>query len=291
MVSDRRVEELPGKAGVLVEHGPLHLVVKAFSCGRLDNGLGSSSARHAFACLEQLAAEYRLLQYPHSQIHDVALGDIARTMLESVRRIGDEDLTPMAAVAGTIADSVVDWLIGHGAEKAIVDNGGDIAIRLSPANSGQSIRVGLRPSVTSSHISHRVLLRAGPSSWGVNTSGMGGRSFTRGVASAVTAFARLSTLADGAATAIANSCYIADPAIKQLPANSLDQGSDLGDTPVTVEVGIIEEAARKRIMEKGLQRATDLVLQGHIDGAILVVFDRFCLTPEFSERVGDLQDI
>ena len=290
-ISGTRVETLPDSGGVLVEHGPLRLVIKSYTRGDLNNQLSIESSQHAFLCLEELASEYRSLQVRHGQIASSPKGELALKMVESVITIGDADLTPMAAVAGTIADSVADWLMSHGADKAIVNNGGDIAIRISPKAEPESIRVGLRPDVGSAFISHRILTKAEQRCWGINTSGLGGRSLTRGIASAVTVFAATSSRADAAATAVANACFVNDSGIVQVPANSLDPNSDLGDLLVTAHVGALGDNAAGLALENGLKRASELVDKGHIDGAMLVVKGRFCLTSEFMDKVGYLEQV
>ena len=140
----------------------------------------------------------------------------------------------MAAVAGTIADAVADWLLEKGLTKVIVDNGGDVAIRLAQ---GETATVGVRPQVTSPLISHVIHLDSSRSTWGVTTSGMGGRSFTRGIASAVTVLAANASLADAAATAVANACFVEEKGIIQMPAENIDPNSDLAGISVTTEVG------------------------------------------------------
>ena len=124
---------------------------------------------------------------------------LAQRMIESVRAIGDMDLTPMAAVAGTIADGVADWLFARGPTKVVVDNGGDIAIRLA---AGETATVGIRPQINCSDISHIAYLDERRLSWGVTTSGRGGRSFTRGIASAVTVIAENASINIAAGTPI-----------------------------------------------------------------------------------------
>ena len=154
-------------------------------------------------------------------------------MITSVKTIGDSDLTPMAAVAGTIADAVADWLFERGLTRVIVDNGGDIAVRLA---AGESVTVGVRPRVNSGHISHVIKLDSSRSAWGVTTSGVGGRSLTQGIASAVTVLANNASVADAAATAVANACFVKDKGITQLPAEKVDPNSDLAGMHVTTEV-------------------------------------------------------
>ena len=63
---------------------------------------------------------------------------LAESMVESVQALCEKDLTPMAAVAGTIADGVADFLFDRGMTKVVVDNGGDIAAR---CKEGESVRV------------------------------------------------------------------------------------------------------------------------------------------------------
>ena len=141
--------------------------------------------------------------------------DLALQMLNSVAVVGDQDLTPMAAVAGTIADAVANWLFKNGLTRVIVDNGGDIAVRLAKE---QTVNVGVRPDIRSLTVSHVLRLDARMPSWGVTSSGFGGRSFTRGIASAVTALAGSASFADAASTAIANACFVESENIQQIPA-------------------------------------------------------------------------
>ena len=285
---DRRVETLPGNKAVLAENGPLRLVIQAYQDDYPDIELAKKGAQYSFGCLERVAAEQELLRRPHPQIN-VSVGDeiaeIARTMIASVRLIGDKDLTPMAAVAGTIADFVANYIFKQGATRVIVDNGGDIAIRLAPA---EIVRVGFRPEITSQKITHLISIDSRSESWGVNTSGLGGRSLTRGIASGVTAFATTSSVADAAATAIANSCIADDDNIRMAPASSIDPNSDLGDLLVTVSATGVSQETKKRALNCGLKKAEFLVEKGIIRGAVLAVGENFAMTSGFDEQVGEI---
>ena len=191
----------------------------------------------------------------------------------------------MAAVAGTIADFVADWLFARNVTRVIIDNGGDIAIRLKV---GESARVGLRPVIESQEITHYIQLDSKYSSWGVTTSGMGGRSLTRGIASAVTVFARKSSVADAAATAIANSCFAEDENILQVPAKIIDPQSDLGDTLITVSASGLAGKTVQKALANGLKKATDIQERGLILGALIVVGGKIVQTPGFSEFVAEI---
>ena len=73
---------------------------------------------------------------------------------------------------------------------------------------------------------------------GVATSGRHGRSFSLGIADAVTVLARTASQADAAATIIANAVDLpGHPAVRRMPANELQPDSDLGARPVTRDVG------------------------------------------------------
>jgi uncharacterized protein len=191
----------------------------------------------------------------------------------------------MAAVAGTIADFVADWLFARDMTRVIVDNGGDIAIRFKP---GESARVGLRPVIDSSEVTHLIHLDSKYPSWGVTTSGMGGRSLTRGIASAVTVFANNASIADAAATAIANSCFAEDENIRQVPAITVDPNTDLGDMLITVSASGLAEKTVTAALENGLEKAKVIQQRGDIRGALIAVGGRFVLTPGFSEIVGEI---
>lgn len=285
-MSDRRIEILPGKIGVLAENGPLHLVIRAYSGSGLDHEMAVAASHYAFTCLEGVAGELPLLRQQHRELQLTPKHKISRAMLESVRAVGDADLTPMAAVAGSIADEVANWLMEKGATRAIVDNGGDIAIRLSP---GERMTVGLRPTIESQKITHVIRLNSNSTTWGVNTSGLGGRSLTRGIASAVTAFGSTSSLADAAATAIANACFSQHKNILQVPARQIDSNSDLGEMLVTVSVQGLPEQIVAKALENGLQKASLVQQQGLIQGALIVIGDQFAWTIGFREMVGEIE--
>ena len=189
-------------------------------------------------------------------------------MIASVRAVGDEDLTPMAAVAGTIADAVANWLFEREATKVIVDNGGDIAVRIA---AGESVTVGVRPRVDSGHISHVIKLDSGRSAWGVTTSGVGGRSLTRGIASAVTVLANNASVADAAATAVANACFVEDKGIVQVPAEKIDPNSDLAGIHVTAEVGPLSPDKISIALNTALRKAEYLSQKDVIIGALITL--------------------
>jgi uncharacterized protein len=174
----------------------------------------------------------------------------------------------MAAVAGTIADAVANWLFEKGSTRVIVDNGGDIAVRIAE---GQTVNVGVRPQISSRRISHVIHLESDRLTWGVTTSGVGGRSFTRGIASAVTVLATTASIADAAATAIANACFVKDNRITQVPAEKIDPNTDLPGIYVTTEVGPLSSGKIRSAINRARQKADCLSRKGIIVGAVIAL--------------------
>lgn len=271
---DRRILTNPDQTVVVAENGPMRLVIRAWYNGKFQADQAFGAAEQAFTCLEQVARYHQQLRSVSTDEETSQLPDICRTMIDSVKAINTPDLTPMASVAGAIADAVADHLLAaiiekhgrHGSIKVIIDNGGDLAIRLSGQ---ETAKVGLRTDLNTSDLSHTMALDSTSLSWGVNTSGLGGRSFTRGIASAVTAVARTSAIADAAATALANACFYPDPGIVQVPAQTLDPNTDIPKIPVTTTVARMPETVVKKAVSASLNIAQGLVDQGLIRGAFI----------------------
>jgi hypothetical protein len=268
---------------ILAECGPMRLAIRAWQDNRPQIALCRQAAEASFAYLEAVAKHRVVLSDFVRNIRDLPENGLAQRMIESVRAIGDMDLTPMAAVAGTIADGVADWLFGRGPTKVVVDNGGDIAIRLA---AGETATVGIRPQINGSDISHIAYLDERRLSWGVTTSGRGGRSFTRGIASAVTVIAENASIADAAATAIANACIVAASNIVQIPAEQIDPNTDLKGVAVTIDVGPLSVDKKIQAVQTALSKADILCRQKCIVGALIALEDVFVMTEGVRELIS-----
>jgi ApbE superfamily uncharacterized protein (UPF0280 family) len=272
---------------VLAECGPMRLIIRAWDENKPQIDLIREAADKSFTYLERIARCRPLLSRPIAAIEDLPQDELALSMINSTRAIGDEDLTPMAAVAGTIADAVANWLFERGATRVIVDNGGDIAVRLAD---GETVTVGVRPQVISRHISHVIYLDSGRSTWGVTTSGVGGRSLTRGIASAVTVLANNASVADAAATAIGNACYVQDDLIIQMPAEKIDPTSDLKDIPATTEVGPLSSEKILTAINSARKKADDLAQKGFIVGAFIALGGVYTMTDGIKRYIQAVQN-
>jgi ApbE superfamily uncharacterized protein (UPF0280 family) len=256
------------------QHGPIDLVIQA------EGGAAAVAAAHEAAwarfrgVLQELVSELPALRQPVSA-GAVLHGPIARRMWHACAAFQPLFITPMAAVAGAVAEEIVAFYRHPGIARAWVNNGGDIALHLAP---GESARVGLFADLARFDPARAGLLRtdgqfdiaAAQPVRGVATSGWRGRSFSLGIADSVTLLAATATQADAAATVVANAVDVEDPAIRRLPASQCKDDSDLGDIPVTVEVPPLAPAQVARALDAGLARAREWQLAGRIHAAILV---------------------
>jgi len=257
---------LPGNR-LHLNHGPIDLVISA------DGEAGEVRRAYDFAAaifpniLPELVAELPLLRAPIGDVKPTLCNPIARRMVDAVWPYRTVFVTPMAAVAGAVAEHVAAGMV-HAANlrRAIVNNGGDIAIYLAP---GTTMRAGVVGDLSLPALDATVEIAAADGVRGIATSGWRGRSLSLGIADSVTVLAAAAGEADAAATMIANAVDVADPAIRRSPACAVRDGSDLGETLVTVEVGPLSAGKIARALENGARRAEEIRGRGLIVAAYL----------------------
>jgi len=244
-----------------LQHGPIDLIIGAE--GQRDRAFAAATQRFQ-TILTDLVAELPLLRRP---VGEAAQGEVARRMVAACAPHGARVfVTPMAAVAGSVADEVLAAMtVGAELTRAYVNNGGDIALHLAP---GQTYRAAIaRPDSASLGT---VGIAAADPIRGIATSGQGGRSFSFGIADAVTVLAATAAEADVAATLIANAVDLpGHPTIRRAPAQDLQPDSDLGSRLVTTHVGPLTDAETARALGYGQRVAADLRCGGFIHTAAL----------------------
>ncbi|TJW40423.1 MAG: UPF0280 family protein, partial [Mesorhizobium sp.] len=232
-----------------LNHGPIDLVIEAFGdAGECRAAYGQAVARFQ-TILPELVAELPELRRPSSSRPRAFAGPTARRMEAAVAPLAQSFITPMAAVAGSVADEMLEALLaGRRLDRAYVNNGGDSAIHLGI---GQSMTLAI--AGTGHGLSDRVVLRAEDGIRGVATSGWRGRSFSLGIADAVTVLAQTGAEADAAATLIANAVDLpGHPAVERVPARDLAPDSDLGDRLVTQGVGPLSSGEIAVALDSGV---------------------------------------
>lgn len=269
------LHELPD-GRVFVDYGPASMVITA----RRQGAPAVDLAKAAFPLIQDALGEIAkalpvLRQYPREGDFSQLEG-LPRVMAEAALAIGEETLTPMAAVAGTIADAVADWIFARGADLVAVNNGGDVALRLGP---GQQMRMGILPDLEGA-ISQVVTLRAEDGIGGVCTSGLGGRSLTRGIANSVTVFSSRCALADACATHIANCSYIDSPRVHTCLAGELEPESDIADLRIVCQVEQLEPEETRRSLEQVRREALRQLEWGNLISVAADIQGRQLWVPE-----------
>ena len=263
---------LPDGQRVHLNHGPIDLIVQAFG----DPEEVQKSYKQAITCfpgiLPTLVGELPKLRQPFDDTWE-AEGSVARRMQDACSRYSAKFVTPMAAVAGSVADEVLQALVsGRVLEKAYVNNGGDIAFHLTE---GQSLTAGLVADYHLPNIDGECVLTNDMRVRGIATSGWKGRSFSLGIADSVTIMAKDAAAADVAATLIANAVDADHPVIQRSPASAQDPDSDLGNQLVTLEVGALDQRTIDEALGAGEKAAVMAEHAGHITAAVLVLQNRF----------------
>ncbi len=265
------VAALLGDGRLHLQHGPIDLVIGAV--GREDEVLlAYRQVATAFdGVLARLVEELALLRAPVAAAHPQASGPIARRMVEAVWPHRHVFITPMAAIAGAVADAMLQAMVaGRDLERAYVNDGGDIAVHLAP---GASMRIGVAGTDTEGEpgldLDGFATIDFSSPVRGIATSGRGGRSLSLGIADSVTVLAKDAAGADAAATMIGNAVDIDHPAIERLPANQAKDDSDLGELLVTIGVGALDAGAIAEALDRGAAEAQRLLDLGLIEGALL----------------------
>jgi uncharacterized protein len=252
-----------------LQDGPIDLIVEARGSETDVRQAYDAAARRFTGLLDELCGELPLLRKAADSARCLLQGTVARRMHAAVAPFAaDHFITPMAAVAGAVAEEVLGAMV-HKAqlERAYVNNGGDIALRIAD---GERFVVGLADRPDAPGLIRTMTVHSDDPTRGVATSGRHGRSFSLGIADAVTVLARTASQADAAATIIANAVDLpGHPAVVRCPAHDLQPDSDLGARLVTRGVGELSAREIEDALEAGGACARKLLAVGLIDGAAL----------------------
>jgi len=264
-----QIRLLPDGRRLHLHDGPIDLIVEAFgpSCA-VDAAYRAAAARFV-SVLDELCSELAFLRQPCVPEASWPRGSVARRMLAAVMPYASHYfITPMAAVAGAVAEEILEAMtMPADLSRAYVNDGGDIAFHLSP---GEKFEVGMVERPDRPSLFGTTTLKWDDPMRGIATSGWRGRSFSLGIADAVTVLADRAAAADAAATIIANSVDLpGHPAIVRVPARELAPDSDLGERPVTQAVGSLTVEEVDQALTAGTRTAERLVRMGLIRSAAL----------------------
>jgi ApbE superfamily uncharacterized protein (UPF0280 family) len=263
-----QVAFLPG-GRLHLNDGPIDLVIGAFGAANAVKAGYSAATRRFTTILDELCEELPLLRSEVLPSSAVPHGPTAQRMDKAVRPFaGDCFITRMAAVAGAVADEILAAILEAAElDRAYVNNGGDIAVHLA---AGQSFAIGMVDRPDRAGLFGQARISATDGIGGIATSGRHGRSFSLGIADAVTILAANAAAADAAATIVANAVNLPDhPNVTRVPACDLDPQSDLGSRLVTRDVGFLWLEEIAQALSRGEAEAQRLLRANHISAAAL----------------------
>ena len=268
-----------------LQHGPMDIIVQA------EGDALAVAAAHARAwvrfegLLQELVRELPGLRAPVGEGDCPLQGPVARRMWQACRPFRQDFITPMAAVAGSVAQELLACYVVDGVQRAWVNNGGDIALHLA---AGETARVGVYADLAAldaAQLQQGLLLDGAFSIAstlpvrGIATSGWRGRSHSLGIADSVTILAATAAQADAAATVVANAVNVHDAGIVRRPAWEVKDDSDLGSIPVTVDVPQLPAALVRQALQAGLEKAQAVQAGGHLWCALLSCQGQWMATP------------
>lgn len=266
-----QIRMLPDGRRLHLHDGPIDLIVEAFGAAPNVEAAYRAAAARFVTVLDELCGELTYLRRACSEEEAWPQGAVARRMVAAVMPYASHCfITPMAAVAGAVAEEILAAMVASTElQSAYVNDGGDIELHLTP---GEKFVVGMveradRPSLlgtTTVHSTDPVR--------GIATSGWRGRSFSLGIADAVTVLADRAAAADAAATVIANAVDLpGHRVIVRIAACELAPDSDLGDRLVTQAVGELTPEEVNQALDAGARTAARLLRMGLIRSAALSV--------------------
>lgn len=278
-----------GDGRVLAQYGPMRLAIDVHSERGPDSEMAADAAEYAFSLLPRLVPAKKMFSRGNyaSTLKSGFEEQLFNQMIQAVEMVRWPDLGPMATVAGMISESVALFLKEAGAVRAIVENGGDLAIFLTP---GQTASVGIRLGVMASEPVYKMTLRGDRHSlWGVCSSGLGGRSLTQGLADTALCVAASAVVADAAATALGNACNVQSPKVRRILAETVEPDTDIAGLLVTESVADLSESEIDAAIDNASIYAHGLVHDGVIMGAVVSLGGKVAVTGGFADKVASLE--
>lgn len=268
---------------MIVDLGPSTVFIKGKRGGReieLDRAFVEGELR---TLLGELREVLPVLKRKAGLIKNTrALPEVARRMVEATQAVDGITLTPMAAVAGAIADVLLERILSeYRPDFLFVNNGGDVSVY---SRDGEGFWVALG-DIEAEGRWRRLLWVSGLKRVGIATSGLGGRSFTMGVCDSVTVFAESGSLSDAAATFVCNATFLERACARKAKASDLDPLSDLGEEEVVLERRPLWPWEAEEALAKGLEAAWALKRRGVILEALLCLEGSFRATLEEGSKI------
>ena len=271
------IQQLPDNR-VFIDHGPTQMVIDVYVGEERVPEIGVITAERVISQLEELAVYLPQLSKmrTYTKTSD-ELPKVLNKMIVAVEKSGYKELNTLGAVAGSFSDLALEYALELGGTRVIVNNGGDIALA---DLTGKDIKVGI-PLYKDADQGQLVLtITEEMKVRGICTSGIGGRSFTKGIATAAVALAENAATADACATYLGNMTNVDDENVVRCLAEEIDSGTDIPGQMVTLKVGQLSERNKYKALYNGLSTAEDLYKRGIIRGAIICIGNHIVKCPD-----------
>jgi ApbE superfamily uncharacterized protein (UPF0280 family) len=280
-----QIRMLPDGRRLHLQDGPIDVVVEAFGEVREVEVAYRAAAARFVGILDELCSELEFLRRPTWVDGDLPSGTVARRMVAAVRPYAPQTfITPMAAVAGAVAEEILAAMTSTAKlSRAYVNDGGDVALYL---DADETFVVGMVERPDRASLFGTTTIKSADPIRGIATSGWRGRSFSLGIADAVTVLADRAAMADAAATIVANAVDLpGHPRVGRARAIDLAPDSDLRERLVTQAVGELMSSEIREALEAGISVAESLRNSGliraaalNLQGETVVVSARSCST-------------
>lgn len=263
---------------VFLNHGPIQMVLDISSMGFKQPKIAINVANSVLRQFEHMLhyiEEAKTLRF-ESEIPDY-YPEVLKKMMSAVRLLGDESYTPLAAVAGAFSEYALERALEQGVGRVIINNGGDIALR---DLEGNLIMVGIPLSDDPNGGRLEISITDDMDIRGICTSGIGGRSFTKGIADKAVALGYKASVADVCATYIGNKTNVDDKGIVRAYAEEIDSGTDLRGHLVTLKIGDMKRENKLKALLNGFEAAEILYTSGIIKGGVVVIGEDIMVVPD-----------
>lgn len=273
---------------VFLNYGPIQMLLDISSNGLKQPEIAFNVANRVLSQFDDMLdyiEEAKMLSF-NSKIPD-CYPEVLKKMMLAVRLLGDESYTPLAAVAGAFSEYALEDALEQGAGRVIINNGGDIALR---DVEGNPIIVGIPLTDDPNGRRLEISITDNMDIRGICTSGLGGRSFTKGIADKAVAMAHTASVADVCATYIGNQTNVDDKAIIRAYAEEIDSGTDLRGHLVTLKVGKITKESLLRALLNGYEATEALYNSEIIKGGVVVVGENIMVIPDKMAVIKNKED-
>lgn len=256
-----------------LQHGPIDLILAAHDAADERKAAYDAALKRFETVLSEIVEELSILRLPVHRDTPNPAGETSKRMVNAVRPFFAHFVTPMAAVAGSVADTVLAAMTATAPlTRGYVNNGGDIAIHLSD---GAQFELAMKDHQAGDL--GRITITSEQAPRGIATSGRHGRSHSIGIADSVTVLAPTAAMADAAATLIANAVDLpGHKAIRRCPASEISDNTDLGDRLVVTGLGHLSQSETATALEGGFRQASALQNAGLISAVALFLNGQAC---------------